>query len=499
MSYPVLPRERISKVDTSRDKREFNVAPERDIFTLSVGTYVSHYQVKKGAVLFCIALLSVIIGVILLGLPARAAFVSTGIIIFAAVLSFYPFMGLFVQIWLYFNPFHIYGGPEFLRPIFLVTFLILAFFIMRYVTSKNMSIRFPLEGRIALLLLAFMTISSFFAAHSSSLSFSSNMALFKVIIFYLLMINLLDTRKKLNMFIWFLIFCCALAAFKTIRMHTFYGIVRVDNVGGVQGTSGGLSTTLVMVLPLVFYKIYSRNFYEKIVSLALVPVIILGTILAGSRGGTLGLAGVLVLLVWKFRRKGITWLILGLVLAAAVVAAPGEFWDRTMTILEYQDDGSAMNRIRHWKAGFRMFKDHPLTGIGQGNFEWVSPRYTQEYYQAWLGRGFAAHNIFIQLLAEGGIQALAAFLFLMGYTFRSLYRTRRICSSEPVGTGLRGLSQAVEIGLIGFLICGVFISREGTDILYWLLAMGPVGLYLAGGERDERAAFASPEAKSRTR
>jgi len=244
-----------------------------------------------------------------------------------------------------------------------------------------------------------------------------------------------------------------------------------------------------MVLPLVFCKIFSKKFYVKVISLGLVPVFILGIILAGSRGGTLGLLGVILLLMWRFRRKMITWLILALVILAAVVVAPGEFWSRTMTILEYQQDGSAMSRINLWKAGFQMYADHPLTGIGQGNFEWVSPQYTKNYYQAWLGKGFAAHNVFIQLLAEGGIQTLLVFLIFMTVTFRGLRRVRRELPSSPAGDDLKDLSYAVEIGLIGFLICGFFISREGTDILYWLLSLGPVIFYLTQRERSSASGY----------
>jgi putative inorganic carbon (HCO3(-)) transporter len=448
--------------------------PRGEIFTVSAGSYITHYQVKKGTLVAAIILISMIIGAILLRLPARAAFAFSGIILFTSVLAFYPFMGLFVQIWLYFNPYVIYGGPEFLRPVFLVTFLTLAFFLLRHVTVKKTRIIFPLEAKIALMLLAFMTLSSFFAVHSSSLSFSKNLTLFKVIIFYLLIINLVTSKMKLDIFVWFIIFCCALSAWEAIKIYRFYGIVRVDSVGGLQGSSGGLSMTLVMILPLAFQKINSKNVYLRWVAIGLVPVFILGIILAGSRGGTLGLAGVLILLIWRFRSKGITWLLLALILIAAVAIAPGEFWNRTMTIFTYQKDPSAMNRINLWGAGFQMFKDHPLTGIGQGNFEWVSPKYTKNFFQAWKGLGFAAHNVFIQLLAEGGLQALLSFLLLIGVTVRSLRRVRRSLPRTREWDDLRGLSQAVEIGLIGFLICGFFVSREGTDILYWLLSLGPV-------------------------
>lgn len=74
-------------------------------------------------------------------------------------------------------------------------------------------------------------------------------------------------------------------------------------------------------------------------------------------------------------------------------------------------DYSTAERLAHWIAGVRMFVDHPLTGVGIGNYPDVYPRYYVTIFVNSLGH---AHNYYINIAAETGAIGLAAFLlFLM--------------------------------------------------------------------------------------
>jgi probable O-glycosylation ligase (exosortase A-associated) len=472
----------VKKKDDTSEKGTLRASPGREIFTLSTRNYVTHYQIRTGLLLLAIILMATLIGLMLLQLSARAAFAMAGILIFSAVLAVYPFVGLFGQIWLYFYPFHIWEGPDFLRPIFLMTAITMIFFIFNSVFIKKMRIRFPAECKLALLFLLFLFISSFFAVHSSSVSFSQNLIAFKVLLFYFLIINLVRSKKELNAFLWFILGCTALSALETIRFYRFYGVPRVDTVGGVQGGANALAAILVLTLPIVFYKMSSRNIYEKVIAGGLLLAFLAAVILTGSRGGTLGLLAVLVLLVWRFRRKRRSLLILTLIILVSALVAPSHYWARTQTIIDHDRDLSAQNRIDLWKAGLHMYSDHPYTGVGQGNYRYISPRYTELYYPDWRGGGFVAHNMFIDLLAEGGVQTLLAFLLFVGWTFRELRRARRRLPPSSGGEDLRGLATALEIGFIGFMVCGFFLSGLFRDVFFWLLALGPVIAILADRE-----------------
>ncbi len=73
-------------------------------------------------------------------------------------------------------------------------------------------------------------------------------------------------------------------------------------------------------------------------------------------------------------------------------------------------------RLELWKVGFRLFKDHPLFGIGPANVGVVF----KTYHPARLGEldnYGSLHNLYIHQLAERGILGLAALLFLFGSMF----------------------------------------------------------------------------------
>src|SRR5262249_11329085 len=77
-----------------------------------------------------------------------------------------------------------------------------------------------------------------------------------------------------------------------------------------------------------------------------------------------------------------------------------EVVNRIMTIEAYEEDQSAVSRLESWKAGFAIILDHPLLGIGPGNYGRFSNVYNEQVKE-----GLVAHNEFIETAAESGIPA----------------------------------------------------------------------------------------------
>jgi hypothetical protein len=74
-------------------------------------------------------------------------------------------------------------------------------------------------------------------------------------------------------------------------------------------------------------------------------------------------------------------------------------------------DYSTAERLAHWIAGVHMFLNHPLTGVGIGNYSDAYPRYFITIFVNSLGH---AHNYYINIAAETGAIGLTAYLlFLM--------------------------------------------------------------------------------------
>jgi hypothetical protein len=77
-------------------------------------------------------------------------------------------------------------------------------------------------------------------------------------------------------------------------------------------------------------------------------------------------------------------------------------------------DYSTAERLAHWIAGARMFMDHPLTGVGIGNYPDAYSHYFVTIFVNSLGH---AHNYYINIAAETGSIGLTAFLLFLMATF----------------------------------------------------------------------------------
>jgi len=161
--------------------------------------------------------------------------------------------------------------------------------------------------------------------------------------------------------------------------------------------------------------------------LAGVTVLLLATaeFLTQSRGGEIALAAVLVFIV----TVGILRLrvVVGLLsLASLVVVAaflvgliPFYLFNPILTRLGLADISltrptdqtfSTAERLAHWIAGLRMFSDHPLLGVGIGNYTEAYPHYFVTIFTNPLGH---AHNYYINIAAETGSIGLIAYLFFI--------------------------------------------------------------------------------------
>ena len=73
-------------------------------------------------------------------------------------------------------------------------------------------------------------------------------------------------------------------------------------------------------------------------------------------------------------------------------------------------DYSTAERLAHWIAGINMFLDHPLTGVGIGNY---GTAYAPYHVTIFVNSLDHAHNYYINISAETGIIGLTTFVLLL--------------------------------------------------------------------------------------
>jgi O-antigen ligase len=108
-----------------------------------------------------------------------------------------------------------------------------------------------------------------------------------------------------------------------------------------------------------------------------------------------------------------------------------------------------------------MMKHHPVTGIGYKN--WM--KYVQAHYPPWRAEGSdwdiyqLPHNIFIEAGAELGYTGLLLFCGLIGMTFYTNRKTRKLAKQfGEEGVFAFKMAKAFDVALVGYMVAGFFVT-----------------------------------------
>lgn len=205
-------------------------------------------------------------------------------------------------------------------------------------------------------------------------------------------------------------------------------------------------------------------------SLFVLPLLILMT---QSRGGALGLLVFGALAIVGHRRR-LRVLILGVPLAAlALMFAPAGVWDRfeqtnlsgAASSEDIADRMAASSTEQRWailQTAAAVANDHPAFGVGFGAYPLAHAAYAPE-----MGTK-SAHNTYLQVAAETGFPGLLIFIGLLGTTFYRAERARKLCKAAMRDASLQ--IWYLEVGLIAYLVAGIFGSFAELAFLYLHLA-----------------------------
>jgi len=166
----------------------------------------------------------------------------------------------------------------------------------------------------------------------------------------------------------------------------------------------------------------------------------------------------------------------GAVVIAALLLAPGGYRERALSVFQPKSIWN-VERLLLWDAGLRMFRDHPITGVGLQDLAPLLEHYRSPEAHERHGH---LHNVVIQVAATMGVLGLAALVWL----WIGLYRTagHRWRAALPRGDLDSALRLAAVAALTGFLVAGLFEWNLGDEELLVFLCV-LVGMGYAAGRR----------------
>ena len=90
------------------------------------------------------------------------------------------------------------------------------------------------------------------------------------------------------------------------------------------------------------------------------------------------------------------------------------------------DSSTLKSRMQFWENSIAMFKEHPVFGVGLGNFQVEFPKYgLEKFHEYKITQGEITlqrpHNDFLNILCENGILGFAAYAAILGIVFYYLF------------------------------------------------------------------------------
>lgn len=280
-----------------------------------------------------------------------------------------------------------------------------------------------------LILLGIMLLSTFYALEKNLALSESARFLTYVFIFFVIRYEFNTQKLVKNLLKCYIFTASLLSIFGIIQFFTRIGLDKKFVVHYTGYTVVKIATTMfnpnaysafliLFIFPVVMLTIYEKN--KKIKSMyGLISILVfINIIMTYSRSADLGVCiGAAVLcviysykLIIAFGGVGIFTLFMPSVL------------DRVRDLTNTAENAS---RIKLWKTALMMIKDHPILGVGNGNYVSRYDEYVNKYkglsYNAYTR--YPAHNSYLKVESELGIIGIVSFLTIL---VTSLFRVKKL-------------------------------------------------------------------------
>jgi O-antigen ligase len=244
----------------------------------------------------------------------------------------------------------------------------------------------------------------------------------------------------------------------------------------------------------------------RVLALCVAVSIGAGIIVSESRGGMIGL-GVAVIAWLVLAGRRYRFLLLAVPLAINLLLLSPIAGPRLETVLDpatgatAPTDYSIAERELIATVSTRLIEAHPVLGVGYGNFG-LAAKADERRHGDDVGLT-AAHNLYLQRAAEGGVIGLLAWFAFTGSAVFAFGRSWALNRRRRRSTGRRSLEEWMAIaglaGLIGWSTASLFLHMAQFRALLVIIALAAALDIVARDARDGGESSDQPEPASRER
>ena len=249
-------------------------------------------------------------------------------------------------------------------------------------------------------------------------------------------------------------------------------------ISGPIGDPNFYAQILVVIVPLAFFfMVTEKKLLLRAAAAWSLAVSSLSIIFTFSRGGAIALAIVFAGIVLYLRPRPLKVILIALLVIGVFAVLPEQYTARMSTLTELvtgetdvREEVSIRGRMSELLVAWEMFTDHPVLGVGVGNY----PLYYQSYSRR-IGldprtENREPHNLFLEVASETGLVGLLVFGLVLIFSYREILRARSRLSKAGLKTDA-GLVVMLGISLTGYLTAALFIHGAYPRYLWLLIGL----------------------------
>ena len=335
--------------------------------------------------------------------------------------------------------------------------------------------RFTFATLLVLLLACWITLTMLWAEVPSA-GWSKWDWAFKSVLFSAFIPWAIRSRVQIEAFIQ--IYVLALAAnFVPFGVKVLFG-------GGGYGQNLGLQTgnanlsegellsaVVLMAIPLALYlgrhtQLLPRTRLFQLGYTALAGFALLTALGTHERNALVGMVGLGGFMLMRSRHKAAFGLCLAVIVVAIVVFMSGAWTERMATVNDVAADSSATGRLLVWEWTIEYALANPFGG---GFNSFVINRLVYPSGEVDYGRAY--QSIYFEVLGAHGWVGLGLFLGVVANSFIGLRRLARRTRTIPHLAWCADLSDALQAGMVVFLLAGAFVDIAFQPELWYFIAL----------------------------
>ncbi len=312
-----------------------------------------------------------------------------------------------------------------------------------------------------------------------------------VVPFYFIGILVFKDIKNIKRFNWLYVIPLLLVIFYTLINHAGYGFDKPSSnmvMKPFYNDHTAYGAVIALFIPFFAGFTFSRNYTrpQRIASLVILVILIIGIIFSYSRAAWISLAfslmvyGIIILKI-KFR-----WVLAGVVAMGLIFYvfsfqfidrlernkqdSSTDFVEHIQSISNISSDASNLERINRWNCAIRLYKERPFWGWGPGTYQFVYAPFQRSKEKTIISTNAGdmgnAHSEYIGPLSESGILGMLTFIAIVVAASVTGMRVYRRARSKEV----KLISLVIILGLMSYFAHGLlnnFLDTDKASVPFW--------------------------------